>query len=263
VNPDPALPHSGSNPGNFDSAVRQEAGDARLASRNVLRGVLGVGFGAAGAFTLLILDGARGLVPVVFAVGILFVLWVVERLGVLRQPNGAFCAVGVVSVFASLAGLSDSAYQRYGTRLKTMASQEAVARTLDPVEAVSGPKSRTDEFVPLGASVQPASPLPVPTVGQDPRMAAIEEARRRFPAIWVLGSPENNAFREAAEQLKRSGPDLLKEPDWVLRLAESLAREEGWGTQPAGALPGESKGAATIPSPEPVPPPAPAEGAPR
>jgi hypothetical protein len=87
-------------------------------------------------------------------------------------------------------------------------------------------------------------------------MVAIEEARRRFPAIWVLGSPENQAFREAAEQLKRSGPDLLKEPDWVLRLAESLAREEGWGKQAAGtAPPSDPQGGAQSP--------APAEGAPR
>jgi hypothetical protein len=256
VNPDPALSNSETSSGSSNASLRQEPGNAHLASRNVFRGVLGVVFGAAGAFALLVLDGPRGLVPVAFALGILFVLGVVERLGVLRQPNGAFCAVGVVSVFAALAGLSDSAYQRYGTRLKTMAVQEPVVRAADPVEVTPVSKPGPDAAVSGAGAV--ALPVPPPMAGQDPRMAAIEEARRRFPAIWVLGSPENQAFREAAEQLKRSGPDLLKEPDWVLRLAESLAREEGWGKQAAGTAP-PSDPQGSVPASSPVP----AEGAPR
>jgi hypothetical protein len=255
VNPDPALSNSETVSGSSAAAFRQEPGSAHLASRNVFRGVLGVMFGVAGAFALLVMDGPRGLVPVAFALGILFVLGVVERLGVLRQPNGAFCAVGMVSVFAALAGLADSAYQRYGNLLKTMPVQEPVARSVEPLEVAPIAKPGPDAAVSGVGSA--ALPVPAPVSGQDPRMAAIEEARRRFPAIWVLGSPENQAFREAAEQLKRSGPDLLKEPDWVLRLAESLAREEGWGKQAAGAavLPSEPQGGAQSP--------APAEGAPR
>jgi hypothetical protein len=224
---------------NFHPASRSE--DPHRASRNVFRGLLSVCIAAIGAFGLLVLEGPRGLLPLALAFGVLLVLWSLERLGVFRQPNGAFCAFGVVAIFAVLAGFSDFAYQRYSGDLKSLAGKVPdSARTL-PLELV--PEKKPVEVEAPPKEVAPVSSGTVSQLSADPRMASIQEARRRYPDIWVPGSRQNKAFLEATEQLKRSGPELLKEPDWVLRLAESLAREEGWDSDTRPAATPEPSGA--------------------
>ena len=242
--PHPAGPLSGQGAGECESPG--------TASRNVLRGLVGVVAAALGGCGLLIVQGPRGLLPVVLALGVFLVLWVVERLGVLRQANGAFCAFGVVAVFAVAAGFADFAYERYAvrrgrspetdTRVAGVGTEGIEGRSPVPVEAAGRGEPR---------SAEAAAPVVQQAAGENPKLAAIQEARRRYPAIWEAGSAQNKAFVEATEQLRRSSPELLKEPDWVLRLAESLAREEGWDASPngtAGLVPtGQPGGAAASP----------------
>ena len=55
---------------------------------------------------------------------------------------------------------------------------------------------------------------------------------RRYPAIFVQGSPENQLFVAAYKDLQRTGStEYLQNPDWALDLAETLAKREGWQRQ--------------------------------
>jgi hypothetical protein len=55
------------------------------------------------------------------------------------------------------------------------------------------------------------------------------EAIRRYPALGIKGSKENEIYIEAVQELKFTGGlDFFKEPNWPLRLAETVAEREGW-----------------------------------
>lgn len=55
-----------------------------------------------------------------------------------------------------------------------------------------------------------------------------KEAIRRYPALGVKNSPENEIFVETYRELRNTGSELLKDPEWPLDIAEMLARKEGW-----------------------------------
>ena len=73
------------------------------------------------------------------------------------------------------------------------------------------------------------------------------EAMRRYPAIGVKDSDENQLYLARVADLKSEMPDLMKNPRWPLVVAEELAAKEGWksadqpadDTEPPSPLPGE------------------------
>ena len=76
------------------------------------------------------------------------------------------------------------------------------------------------------------SPTPEPAEAQGANTQAVNrsmiEARRRYPAIGKEGSPENQAYVEYYKDMDRVRPEFFEKPDWPLRLAEAVARREGW-----------------------------------
>ena len=67
------------------------------------------------------------------------------------------------------------------------------------------------------------------------RKLAEAEAMRRYPAIGVKDSDENQLYLTRVADLKSEMPDLMKDPHWPLLIAEQLAAQEGWkrADQPA------------------------------
>ena len=54
------------------------------------------------------------------------------------------------------------------------------------------------------------------------------EAMRRYPALGVKDSDENQLYLARVADLKTEMPDFMKDPHWPLILAEQLAEHEGW-----------------------------------
>jgi hypothetical protein len=58
---------------------------------------------------------------------------------------------------------------------------------------------------------------------------AQQEAIRRYPALAIKDSLENEAFVSTFSQLKAAGSgEFFENPEWPLELAELLAKREGW-----------------------------------
>lgn len=92
-----------------------------------------------------------------------------------------------------------------------------------PVDAVRIVADKTP-----GASMPPPPPPTLPETPVQVTARAQLEAVRRYPALGVKDSPENQLFLEAYRELRNSGSNLLKDPEWPVHLADSLARQEGW-----------------------------------
>ena len=60
------------------------------------------------------------------------------------------------------------------------------------------------------------------------RKLAEAEAMRRYPAIGVKNSDENQLYLSRVADLQSEMPDLIKDPHWPLLIAEQLAAQEGW-----------------------------------
>jgi hypothetical protein len=54
------------------------------------------------------------------------------------------------------------------------------------------------------------------------------EAVRRYPAIGLKGSPENEIFLARFNRLKAERPEFFEDEEWPIYLAEAVAKEEGW-----------------------------------
>ena len=54
------------------------------------------------------------------------------------------------------------------------------------------------------------------------------ESMRRYPALGVRNSDENQLYLSRVNDLKLEMPELLKDPHWPLLIAEQLATQEGW-----------------------------------
>lgn len=54
------------------------------------------------------------------------------------------------------------------------------------------------------------------------------ELMRRYPAIGVKDSPENQIFVDRINELKTELPDIFRNPRWPLEIGEQLATQEGW-----------------------------------
>lgn len=70
------------------------------------------------------------------------------------------------------------------------------------------------------------------------------EAIRRYPALGVKGSLENQAFIDVYREFKENGGDaFFADPGWPIALAEHLAKREGWK---AGAPPATTRSGAPM-----------------
>ena len=54
------------------------------------------------------------------------------------------------------------------------------------------------------------------------------EAMRRYPALADKDSPENQLYLARVIELKSEMPDLTRDPQWPLAIAEQIAASEGW-----------------------------------
>lgn len=57
---------------------------------------------------------------------------------------------------------------------------------------------------------------------------AQQELKKRYPAIFEKGSPQNEVFVGRTKELEVELPDFFKNPQWPLELGEQLAAQEGW-----------------------------------
>jgi hypothetical protein len=115
---------------------------------------------------------------------------------------------------------------------------QAGVQILGPQRTSSGPNAKTAK---AAAAPQPEAKEPE----RSPRDIEIErlaraDALRRFPALASPNSPENQEFVSAYKQLKDKHSPMLEDPEWPIRLAESLAQQSKWeeaedDTSPAGA----------------------------
>jgi hypothetical protein len=83
---------------------------------------------------------------------------------------------------------------------------------------------------------------------------AMDELKKRYPAVFQKDTPENAIFVQRTNELRVELPDFFKNPRWPFELAEELAASEGWkrADQPeAEAAPAPP--AASPPAPESAP----------
>jgi hypothetical protein len=116
---------------------------------------------------------------------------------------------------------------------------QADVQILGPQRALAGSKAtKNSAHAGLSASEKEHE--------RDPADVEIErraraEALRRFPALASQGSPENQEFLTAYNQLKEKHSAMLDDPEWPIRLAESLAQQSQWEEAPETANATESE----------------------
>lgn len=115
----------------------------------------------------------------------------------------------------------------------------AAPKPVTAPQSSSGPQSAA-----LGSAQAPAPStnkalpgdglsLEIPAVdASDPNAKAVNQAmievRRRYPAVGQDGTPENRAYLSAYKELERLRPDFFENPQWPLKLADLVAKSEGW-----------------------------------
>jgi hypothetical protein len=111
-----------------------------------------------------------------------------------------------------------------------------------------------------GARPQPAVTTNVPPPAAAPSaddlaaitMSAQREAIRRYPALGIKNSLENEAFVSTYQQLKEAGStEFFTNPEWPIELAELLAKRESWTR---GGLPSSTGPAPVLDPPGNLPP---------
>ena len=130
--------------------------------------------------------------------------------------------------------------QIFGGKLAKETRESAMAAALGAVTAAETPKPET-----AANAAKPAPEAAKTDAAASPDLAAITraaqmEAMRRYPALAVKDSLENEAFVTNYRQLKDSGDTgFFANPEWPLELAELLATRNGWprGARPATAEP--------------------------
>lgn len=108
-----------------------------------------------------------------------------------------------------------------------------------PVEAVEITDEKTVASAKTLAGAEPAraaDELPAEETPAEITARAQREVMRRYPALGVRGSLENQAFINLYSELRDNGGDeFFKDPEWPIALAELLAKREHWqrGAPPA------------------------------
>lgn len=124
-----------------------------------------------------------------------------------------------------------------GGKVVRETKESAMAAALAAVTEASAPTPEP------ASNPAPGAAKPAGTPATD--LAAITqsaklEAVRRYPALKIENSMENETFVSTYRQLKNSGDvEFFSNPEWPLVLAERLAGSHGWarGDQPAPAEP--------------------------
>ncbi len=80
----------------------------------------------------------------------------------------------------------------------------------------------------IGAEAAPVASAPEDETPAQVTHRAQQQAIRRYPALGVKDSPQNELFLQTYRDLRISGNDALKDPEWPLHVADSLAKREGW-----------------------------------
>ncbi len=112
-----------------------------------------------------------------------------------------------------------------------------------PAEAVEVTDEKPASSVKTLAGAEPAAKtaraVEEPAANETPAeisSRAQREVIRRYPALGVKGSLENQAFISLYNELRdNGGDDFFKNPEWPIELAELLAKREHWqrGAAPA------------------------------
>ena len=147
--------------------------------------------------------------------------------------------------------------------------ESAMAAALAAVKAEAANAADAAKTEPASTLARPAADVPKTGAPPPTDLVAITdsakaEAIRRYPALSIKDSAENEVFVTTYRQLKDSGnTDFFANPEWPLELAELLATRNGWarGDRPAPAAPADPAPVLDAPSDlaPPMPPDAPAE----
>ncbi len=125
--------------------------------------------------------------------------------------------------------------------------ESAMATALAAVNAAAANAAETAKTETASNTARPAAEA---TAAAGTDLAAVTrsaqlEAMRRYPALAVKDSVENEVFVTTYRQLKERGnAEFFSNPEWPLELAEKLAAENGWsrGDRPAPAAPAPEPG---------------------
>ena len=123
----------------------------------------------------------------------------------------------------------------------------SVVEVIDPSSLAKGVTGGKGEPDPGGDNGTGLTPLPPPAPTSDELAlitdSAKKEAVRRYPALGMQNSIENEVFVSTYQRLKKQkeagGTDFFANPEWPLELAEYLAKSSGWvrGAAPTTAGP--------------------------
>jgi hypothetical protein len=128
-----------------------------------------------------------------------------------------------------------------------------VVEVIDTEAVAHGVADRSD----TGLAVQ-EPPSPTEPTADDLAaitMSAQREAIRRYPALGMKNSLENEAFVSTYQQLKESGGnEFFANPEWPIELAELLAKREGWARGAPPSSTGPASPAPVLDAPSNLPP---------
>jgi hypothetical protein len=89
----------------------------------------------------------------------------------------------------------------------------------------------TAEVAGKAAPAPPPKPAPTPSPAPTPHYATVQEAQAaaiaRYPELGRPGSPFNQRFLERHAGLKANDAEVLKSPDWPMKVASEVAGDFG------------------------------------
>ena len=149
--------------------------------------------------------------------------------------------------------------------------ESAMAAAIAAVKAEAAKMADAPKTEPASTPARPAPETPAPEAAPVTDIVAITrsaqlEAMRRYPALAIKDSAENEVFVTTYRQLKDTGDaKFFSNPEWPLELAELLATRNGWarGDRPAPAEPAPVLDAPSDLAPPEQPAPATDQAAPR
>lgn len=123
-----------------------------------------------------------------------------------------------------------------GRPLATEVNRDEAARAEEKIlmsAGASGIAADSSGAEPESGSIQKVFGLDLPeTDPANPNHQAVldslREVSKKYPASAQSGSLENRVFREAVQEYERLRPDFFESPRWPLRLADLVAKREGW-----------------------------------
>jgi hypothetical protein len=159
-------------------------------------------------------------------------LKIAEMLAVREGWKRSESRSGETSFHSKKAPLPGSEFSLAGGALASLKPQEDIPAPAPvapaPAEAQGNAPELSAASAPVSTTVSPAGASAAVDPVEDAVNKSMKEARRRYPAIGVEGSAENKVFLEAYQDLEGRRTDFFEKPDWPVRLAELVAKQEGW-----------------------------------